>query len=64
MKIGITGLVIPTEWTYAETLANIRKDGYDALELALRDDGYFSLTTSDAEAAALATAACCSAIGS
>lgn len=49
MKIGITGLVVPGEWSFAETLENIKKDSYTAFELALRDEGYFSLESSDAE---------------
>ena len=49
MKVGITGLVIPQEWSFQETLKNIKADGYSALELALRDEGYFSLQSSERE---------------
>ena len=48
MKVGITALVIPSSLGLDETLAALKRDGYEALELALRDDGYFSMATSDA----------------
>jgi len=49
MKVGITGLCTPTEWSAAETFANIRNAGYTAYEPALRDTGWFSLACSDRE---------------
>lgn len=49
MKVGITGLVIPKEWSFAETLDSISAAGYEAFELALRDTGYFSLETPENE---------------
>ena len=49
MKIGITALCIPRQWSLDETLKAIKADGYSALELALRDDGWFTLDTPEAE---------------
>ena len=49
MKVGITGLVIPREWSFEETLKKIKADGYEAFELALRDEGYCSLAASEKE---------------
>jgi L-ribulose-5-phosphate 3-epimerase len=53
MKVGITALVIPASWGLDETLSTIRRDGYEALELALRDGGYFTLETPAADLAAI-----------
>ena len=49
MKVGITGLVTPQEWSFEETLANIKSDGYEAFELALRDEGWCSLAADEAD---------------
>jgi len=49
MKVGITGLCIPREWSFDETLKRIKADGYEAFELALRDEGYCSLGASKAD---------------
>ncbi len=54
MNIGVTGLVIPKEWSFAQTLESITAAGYDSFELALRDSGYFSLESTDSELRALA----------
>ncbi|MBN8218701.1 MAG: sugar phosphate isomerase/epimerase [Spirochaetes bacterium] len=47
MNVGITGLCTPAAWTLGETLSKIREAGYVSYELALRDEGWFSLTSSD-----------------
>lgn len=57
MNVGITGLCTPTEWSAAETFANIREAGYTAYELALRDTGWFSLACSDHELGTVAAQA-------
>jgi L-ribulose-5-phosphate 3-epimerase len=49
MKVGITELVIPRDWGFDKVLATIKADGYEALELALRDEGYCSLAASEAD---------------
>jgi len=45
MKVGITALCIPQDWSLDQTLCAIKADGYEALELALRDEGWFTLDT-------------------
>ena len=57
MKVGVTGLVTPAEWSLDETLTQIRNTGYEAFELALRDEGWFSLNSTDAELETVATKA-------
>jgi len=49
MKVGITGLCIPADWSFEQTLKTIKADGYEAYELALRDEGYCSLAASEAD---------------
>ena len=49
MKVGVTGLIIPKDWTFEQTLENISKAGYESFELALRDTGYFSLESTDTD---------------
>ena len=49
MKVGITELVIPSKWSFDEVLRNIKANGYEALEFALRDQGYFSLAAGKAQ---------------
>ena len=53
MDIGISELIIPAEWSFGEVLENIGKDGYTALELCLRDEGYFSLSSTEDDLRAL-----------
>jgi len=57
MEVGISGLVIPAEWSLDETLTRIRADGYTALELALRDTGWFSLESTEEELRVVAESA-------
>jgi hexulose-6-phosphate isomerase len=57
MKIGITGLCTPAAWSLGETLKNIKEAGYESYELALRDEGWFSLESSDAQLREVAAAA-------
>ena len=45
MKPGITGLVIPKDWSFDDTIERISAAGYEAFELALRDAGYLTLET-------------------
>ena len=54
MELGISGLVIPADWSLDETLDRMQEAGYTALELALRDTGWFSLESSDADLRAIA----------
>lgn len=38
MKIGISGIITPGEWSYQETLGNIKAAGYEAFEVTFRED--------------------------
>ncbi len=38
MKVGLSGIITPSEWSYEETLDKARDAGYEAFELAFRDD--------------------------
>jgi hexulose-6-phosphate isomerase len=49
MKVGVTALMLPREWSFKEMLKNVTADGYDALELILHEDGWFSLQSSERE---------------
>jgi len=49
MKVGVTALMLPREWSFKEMLENVTADGYDALELILHEDGWFSLQSSERE---------------
>lgn len=57
MNIGVTALVLPRTWELDETLAEVKRAGYRALELALRDDGYFRLGSSDTDLKGIVSAA-------
>ncbi len=54
MKVGITGLVTPADWTFAETLEKIKAAGYESFEIAIRDEGQITLGTAQAELRSLA----------
>ena len=38
MKVGLSGIITPSEWSYQETLENAKAAGYEAFELAFRED--------------------------
>ncbi len=38
MKVGISGIITPSEWTFEETLEKAKAAGYEAFELTFRDD--------------------------
>ncbi len=38
MKVGVSGIITPGDWTYEETLDNIKQAGYEAFEIAFRED--------------------------
>jgi hexulose-6-phosphate isomerase len=54
MKVGITALVTPRDWTFEETLENIKAAGYESFEIAVRDDGPITLETAQADLRAMA----------
>ncbi|MGD9497743.1 MAG: sugar phosphate isomerase/epimerase family protein [Armatimonadota bacterium] len=38
MKVGLSGIITPSEWSYQETLQRAREAGYEAFELTFRED--------------------------
>ena len=38
MKVGLSGIITPSEWTFEETLEKARDAGYEAFEICFRDD--------------------------
>ncbi len=49
MKVGISCIITPPEWTFAELLENCASMGYEAVELSIRAEGYLTLDTKPAE---------------
>ena len=49
MKVGISCIITPPEWTLAELLENCASMGYEAVELSIRAEGYLTLDTKPAE---------------
>lgn len=49
MKVGISCLVLPHEWSLAETVREAKKAGYDAMELVVRQHGELSLDSTEQE---------------
>ncbi|MGC9320056.1 MAG: sugar phosphate isomerase/epimerase family protein, partial [Armatimonadota bacterium] len=37
MKVGLSGIITPNEWSYEETLRNAKDAGYEAFELTFRE---------------------------
>lgn len=54
MKVGLSTIVTPPEWTFDETLTQAQNAGYEALELCLRGSGDLTLDTPETELAAMA----------
>jgi len=38
MKVGISGIITPSEWSFEETMQNIKAAGYESFELCFRED--------------------------
>jgi len=53
VKVGISGLVTPREWSLRETLETARAAGYEAFEVTLRDGSEIDWETPAADLAAL-----------
>jgi hexulose-6-phosphate isomerase len=45
MKVGLSGIITPSEWSYQETLQNAKDAGYEAFELTFREDRDTKLDT-------------------
>jgi hexulose-6-phosphate isomerase len=54
MKAGISALILPREWGLDHTLEAVAENGYEAVELVIRESGYLSLDSSASELAAVA----------
>lgn len=56
MKVGLSCLVTPREWTLQELITHSQDAGYEALELIIADEGIVNLGSSPAELSAVADA--------
>lgn len=54
MKVGLSTIVTPQDWTFDQTLKEAAAAGYEAVELCIRDTGDITLDTSAADLAAMA----------
>jgi len=45
MKVGLSGIITPSEWSYEETLDKAKAAGYEAFELTFREDRDTKLDT-------------------
>ena len=45
MKVGISCIITPREWTWRETMETCKAAGYDAIEVTLRDDSELDYDT-------------------
>lgn len=55
MKVGLSGIITPAEWSFEETVQNAKAAGYEALEATIRDEGYLTLEATDAQIAQYAS---------
>lgn len=54
MKVGLSTIITPQDWTFDQTLKEAAAAGYEAVELCIRDEGDITLETSEADLAAMA----------
>ena len=57
MKVGLSAIITPREWSFAETVQNAGKAGYEALEVLITDEGDLTMSTSEADCQKLAAIA-------
>ncbi len=57
MKVGLSGIITPREWSFAETVQQAKAAGYEALEATITDAGDLTLETSATELQKLAAIA-------
>jgi len=57
MKVGLSALVTPKEWSFAELVGQARAAGYEALEVVPREGSELTLDTPEAALAALSKVA-------
>lgn len=53
MKVGLSGIITPAEWSYEELLKQTVAAGYEALEVCLTTEGAIRIDMSEAELAAI-----------
>ncbi len=49
MKVGLSGIITPGDWTHPQFLSACREAGYQAAELTIRDGGWLTLDTPTAD---------------
>jgi hexulose-6-phosphate isomerase len=54
MKVGLSAIITPADWSFDQLLEEAVAAGYEALEVCLASEGELSLQTPEAELAALA----------
>jgi len=54
MKVGLSGIITPREWSFAETVQQARAAGYAALEVVIADEGELAMSTTEDELQTLA----------
>ncbi|MBM4033927.1 MAG: hypothetical protein FJ291_19415, partial [Planctomycetes bacterium] len=54
MKVGLSALVTPREWSFAELVRQAKATGYEAIEVVPRDGGELTLDTPPDALASLA----------
>ena len=54
MKVGLSGIITPPEWSFDELLQQAQQTGYEAVEVCLRTEGELSLQTPPAVLQAMA----------
>ncbi len=57
MKVGISCIITPSEWSFAELLKKCPELGYEAVELVISDAGELTLDTEPAQLAGMAAEA-------
>mgnify|MGYP005836778595 CR=1 FL=1 len=57
MKVGLSTIITPPDWTFEETLKQTIGAGYEAVELCLREEGEITLQTSESALGAMAARA-------
>jgi len=54
MKVGLSAIITPADWTYDQLLKETAAAGYEALEVCLTSEGELSLATPEADLQAMA----------
>jgi L-ribulose-5-phosphate 3-epimerase len=57
MKVGLSAIITPADWTFDQLIKETAAAGYEALEVCLSDEGELSLQTSESELQALSARA-------